>query len=1147
MSKILSYSDNINGVDWVAREPYTDDDIRKIDDPNGTLVEYPRTAIPSPFAQVDLVATAYSQLAADKDLAGPGMYRRLVSNALDVAQLLFAFPDYASEVRVIRWNPRSSIEHLLSQPSHRLIGETLRLFMQTDSGSCNFNPDDNWYILTCNNKVLGSTSPATFTMGAPDPAPMSEIKLEEGVTLFDATTRHLWERDADFIEYFVHLYNAHPQLRLKQKCVYDYVLANLEILRVRRPEIYTRITARVANPHALPSEQAARMLTESLPKYYDEFRDGINPTVLGVPLYVRKRTDVLQCISESDFLLRPQLKPDNTEETDIRLPLVLTPGFSAPGGERFRYLKNYWIDTTEVNTGGLAPDERTLPGTSIMYPWLTAEDFLEPDIIELATPMDCQHFFSGVHGRYEDQNGWILPVKPEFFKYFTARALQENVAPGVPCLEIKERGDAVAVMLRIPTRRSYVELSRTYLRGVAPVENREADRCGRVIEQARVSVGIFPFVRTGHGDNYNIQLFVMLPDHTVDLTFCADSIRLDGVREPYVRTHTRVARTAYYDVDRSFSHIQVSLNSTDGRRQTCGVIVPRWPQYHPSVESFTFAVDFGTTNTHIEWARDNMPPAPLSFEASSDSTLLATLAKAGSLAQADTYTEIEFLPRNIGGLYGFPLRSALASNTGSEARWPEVLRSINIPFLYERKAFNGYDVTTGLKWAGDTTMAEQFLRELVLLVRARVLLCGGNPQNIKLIYFYPVSMKRSMRARLAGLWESLCSRYLSADSRMLHSYPESIAPTFHYNNAGRDGVSFVSVDIGGGTSDVVVYKADNQRYMSEPDLLTSFRFAGNAIFGDGFTSADADNNPLVREYAAYFSDMFATDPYLSYLNVILGDIIEGKRSEDVNAFLFSIEQAEVLSHLSPVDRSRYSYNTLLGADTRLKIVFVYFYSAIAYYIARLMKDSGLELPRHICFSGTGSKILQIVGRPESIQLLTNSIFGWIYGCESNVLVQYERSIPKQITCKGGINLLRQTENGDLDPLLFAEHRVMGRKQAYTLTDAPHFTYGSIRTLEQRRSIAAAVREYNNFFISLLADSSTGIRDEFGIEADAMTVFRELADRDVETYLTAGIKAFLPAAREDDEIVEDVPFFYPIIGIIRNTLLPALLSKNTKPI
>ena len=55
MSEILSYSNNTSknsDEDWVGHAPYTDDDIARIKDPDGGLSENPRTAIPSPLAQL---------------------------------------------------------------------------------------------------------------------------------------------------------------------------------------------------------------------------------------------------------------------------------------------------------------------------------------------------------------------------------------------------------------------------------------------------------------------------------------------------------------------------------------------------------------------------------------------------------------------------------------------------------------------------------------------------------------------------------------------------------------------------------------------------------------------------------------------------------------------------------------------------------------------------------------------------------------------------------------------------------------------------------------------------------------------------------------------------------------------------------------
>ncbi len=90
MSKIFSYNNKTTGEGWIPlNDQYSADEIDMIDDPNGGLSQQPRTAIPSPFAQMDLVKNAFLRLSTHRDLRGELMDEKLVANALDIAQLFF--------------------------------------------------------------------------------------------------------------------------------------------------------------------------------------------------------------------------------------------------------------------------------------------------------------------------------------------------------------------------------------------------------------------------------------------------------------------------------------------------------------------------------------------------------------------------------------------------------------------------------------------------------------------------------------------------------------------------------------------------------------------------------------------------------------------------------------------------------------------------------------------------------------------------------------------------------------------------------------------------------------------------------------------------------------------------------------------------
>lgn len=1132
MSVILSYSDNTTGTGWIPKDPYSGDDIQKISDPNGDTVEHPRTAIPSPFAQVDLVLTAFETLAATGLKAGAAMHHRLVSDALDIAQILFDLPGHSRHLRILRWNPQAEIAAMeTGSPAHRLLASTLSLYMESDENAYNFHSAGDWYILMSGGRVIGSTSPATLTMGAPGLEEMPEIMVEQGRPLFGKPV-HLWERDEGFVIYLIHWFNAYPQARRSLGGVYAYILANLEIIRREKPALYARILARVENPTAL-NYQNAESLAESLRHIYAEPAVTNPPRLFGVPFLTRRAEALIESPKESDFLLRPVIKQPEGE----LVPLILREGFTPPGAEEFRYISHPWDSRTKVDTGGIAPKDRILPDTSIPYPWLTSCDLLEDCLIELSSPLSPQ-FFSGAP-KDADVPGCLLPVTPLFFKYFPASYLASNVVPGRPALEMRHEGESITVILRLPTAKSYVELARTYRRLTDAATAEPGPEEGFIIPEVRISAAVFPFARTGEQDIYNVRLFEMMPDHTAALTFHADdSGRPVAVREPFTRTRSKMVRTSYYEVNSAWDYARLVIESVrPGLRHYSGVILPLWPAYTPGADEFTFAVDFGTTNSHVEYCVGDTPAKPLTFEPGSEATLVATLEAPGSLAQADTLLDVEFLPRAIGDDYGFPLRTALARNASTDAR-PEALRSVNIPFLYERKPFNGYRVTTMLKWGEEQEGSEQFLREIMLLIRARIILDSGAPARARLVYFYPVSMKRSLQHRYLTLWEDLYTRYLSPSRPDVQVFPESVAPAYFYHNSSTDGSDYACIDIGGGSSDVVIYHADEERMHSYPEIITSFRFAGNALFGDAFSHADAANNPMLARYVSYFSKLLSADPALSYLDVILADIMQTGRSEDINAFLFSIEQAPGVRSLSELDRRPYSYNSLLGADTSLKIVFLYFYSALIYYVARLMRHAGIGLPRRICFSGTGSKILYILGRHDLVEEFTQAIVEKVYGCRYSrsqaFEVAMERANPKQVTCKGGLELERRISRGEEQRSSFSPRTIMERKSQYTLTSTDAYTYSSIRRMEARGEIELAVGEFNAFFAELLS----GIwGEEFGVTREAVERFSAEAGRDIPNYLAAGIRAFLPEQETADERVEDVPFFYAVTGIIRNTLIP----------
>ena len=1145
MSNILSYSNKTtktSAEDWIPVDPYQDDDIRQIKDPNGGLSRDPRTAIPSPFAQLDLVKNAFDHLQAGSDrMNGIVSELIMVSNALDVAQLFFEYENHRDYLHIVRWNRATEIERLKSAPEHRLYGETLELFLQSDK-VYNFERLSDWYIILLHNQVLGATSPASFTMAAPSVTTVESVNVEPNVKLF-GTIRDLWERDDEFVYYMFLLFNAYTSLRHTLGNVYGYMTRNLPLIQRHKPQLYGRITAMIPNPIAL-QQDCEGSVRQALDRQFSPFAGENAVSVLDAPLYHKKSVDIRGMAAESDFVIAPTRKQPGDEP----LPLVLRNNFNG-SIDHYTYVNREWDSATQVYTGGLALADRKLPDTAIQYPFLTVSDFLSENIIKLGGAIDSDHYFDGNIARSSvgSNSSYLLPIKPEFFKYFNASDLKSRIG-GRNFIDIVEVGDGtVTVSLRIPVKKRYMELSRTYVPIVDPSWTFDEQLAtGRIIQDVQLSTAIFPFVRTGCNDSYKVQLFTYIADGGGSLRFLSDDTSAPNLNVGEKLRTKASYRTAYYDVQGTFDYIEATVRNDLG--SFSGVILPLWKPYTPSSKELIFAVDFGTTNSHVEWAERGQESQPLTFADGKDQVLIASLLKKDSLLIAEQLQRIEFLPSEIDDTYGFPLRSALASNsvnTGGHTLFSD----INIPFLYERQYFDGYQVTTNLKWMGDNMLSKEFLRELVLLIRAKALLENADLDKVRMVYFYPVSMGGGDRGKLQQAWEDLYKTYIGGSlENNLHAYPESIAPAFYYKSADVAGSSYVSIDIGGGTSDTVIYQTSADQQKTVPVAISSFRFAGDAIFGDAFTKNDADNNPLLKHYTEYFRKLVSRNPDVTYLNSIMNTIMAGKRSEDINAFLFSIEHVEQLRNMPKMDLNMFSYNTLLRNDDQRKLVFMYFYAALIYYIAASMKHRAYMKPKQIYFSGTGSKILNILGSKEQINEFTQMILERVFGEKytETFTIKIESEQPKQITCRGGVRLENQRLDSNASPEMqslldmMRPRNINAMKYCYSMIDKENMTMAEVNDLDVRNALVEKVQEFNQFFIGL-CDAVT--RDEFGIDPKVFSLFCKVLGENIPNYLIAGISSYLMGRYEENAVIEDVPFFYPIIGIIRYNLLKNLCNEK----
>ncbi|MDE6021572.1 MAG: hypothetical protein K2H01_11330, partial [Ruminococcus sp.] len=292
--------------------PYNSTSRDTIEDPDGASVRHEITSIPSPFARIDLIKTAFKEVCKpDKktkkvDLDGTTIFHKMVSDTLDVAEIFFNIDKYSGKVEIIKWDPKLMLNELINSgiAGHRYLADALTKYMTSDSKTYNFSQLQNLYLLNYIEgpdelNIIGSTSPATlFFSNANDLSYVNNIFFGEDKP-FDSDYQPLYKRDFEFIKYMFALRKAIPNF------------AGLF------PEVDTYLNA---SYKAIPDQSKKKQLNSLTTGALEEF-DAINVTdvnqsdlveVLGHNLYKKSSQPVN---AQSDFVIKSSI---SSEE-----PLVL--------------------------------------------------------------------------------------------------------------------------------------------------------------------------------------------------------------------------------------------------------------------------------------------------------------------------------------------------------------------------------------------------------------------------------------------------------------------------------------------------------------------------------------------------------------------------------------------------------------------------------------------------------------------------------------------------------------------------------------------------------------------------------------------------------------------------------------------------------
>lgn len=1108
MGKVFRLHEGINNLqDWQDVPKYGKTVTDAIKNPDGATMGKRITSIPSPFAVIDLVKTAFKIVTDSGDLDGdpdnPTEYHRIVSDALDVAEIFFNIDKNADKVEIVECG-KETIKSIGGP-----VGDTLDMFMAQDAEAYNFGAINAFYILNfkCGTKpmnVIGATSPATLFFAPANDLSFATkaICFANGDFPFDDALQPLYKRDIELIRFL--------WILMKQRTADGRVVSDLV------PEFYEYLIKTYEKLDAEGRQKLVDAKAEDI-ESYETISVGTATSVeifAGVKMRKRPATEMR---GTSDFEIVTSLPQAAGDKLPLVLPLEsgneYCDLFYATGklGPAFKLDEP---DTRPLN-------ERTLPKEGTKYPYLMPSDFFEDDIIKLEWGNDSDAFFCG--GAENCQ--YLLPIKRTVFDFFPISDVLKMVK-----MNIGPTGARVDVSVEIPIKcgQKIIYKKRYLENGTCGGDGSKVNPDGSIIESDFV-ISMMPRIRFSNPQEaiYRFGL-ISQEDNDLGLTLVGDGKDIEPKSVVCRNKRANELHILSYAVEgTNVDYIQVHA----GRAR--GIVLPiLTPQQPFSNKTFSFAVDLGTCNTHIEYKVDGGSSKALDI-LTEDRQLYLFPSKCPRSVKA--IIEGEFIPTELGSPASgdkFPLRTILSVANNTD--WNKKVlpfSSVNASFTYDtHPADASCTPEINIKWNNDIHSKEYirlFIESLFIVMRNKVIMGGGEPSKTKVCWFYPISMTPGKVAKFKTEWGKAYEKYFGGPMENIAPITESIAP-FYYAKAAEGAAPIATVDIGGGTTDIVI--ANNGKIVA----VTSFRFAANNVFGNGLSDLKDEMKPLNGIVGMFMNKILNTLNCngLNDLVNLLNSRIESRDSAEIASFLFSLRDNKEIKDNQMTETADFS--KLLHLDSEVKIVLILFYFAIIYHIAHIVKTKKCEVPTLLLFSGNGSKILPIITEDESILgKLTKTIFEKVCN-EQNVRdiklkYNYNEKSPKIFTCKGGLAIPvgATVDVDELKVVLNGDNRsFVGESDTYSsISDAE----GNL-SKDTLNIVSTQIKEMLDLFFEIGSSKNMKFEDFFDISKESFSTAKEVCYNNIEENLNTGFMKKLEEVTPDD-VQEETIFFYPLVEML----------------
>ncbi len=1044
-------------------------------------------SIPSPYARMILFKNAFEDQYFPKDKK-----LEIFEDILDAMEMIFLhkITKFDDKLRIMDINLSTSIS---GNSTHRKYIKTLNDLSETykvekDGRLERYN---SFSIVYLNNghdnseNIIAGTSPYTcfFT---PEKINVAIEGYFEYETLKNGTKKRVIksfsERNKYFLRFLFDFYKRLPDsskqfMTAVEKRFKDFKEFNIE--DIRRPSTTNGIRDNVTQ---------------------EEYRITIIPN-LNFPLYDGKIE------LNSYYKLLPTLNSKEIyQNSGVELPLVLTTNNTNEDyydGEKFP--TNWDVILKESIVNDKNTERKNLPGTIKKYPWLAPmTDFFEEKLIKLPYSLDSKSMYDGDNNNINNFP-FLIPLSEKFFEYFRPEDIEKMLSYRPNVSENNIESDSVELILRIPIYgytgdgKDTITIKKLYSGDSINYQCFTKDMStGQYIKNGIYSA-LWPTILNNKSNNLIERYYLLEYEHTRPIDeYWKDSKFFNYLTDENNVTHlleiknTNNSHTDLMKENRDkltriyslrYPPELIQMNSINGAK---GYFLPKFNSSYSNIDNSSkrkvyVGIDFGTSNTVIAY-KENLEGNDINLMPITSSNFCkfhGNTTKDGA-GQFEIVIKMFFVPFE----HGINVNNEfLGRPFSTEVCYFAELTTLKHPILHGNITFNRSipkdlmnEIKTNLKWAGteqrNVELIALFFKELKAIIEKYCIEKRIPVANISYRYSYPLSFDNDQIDNLNKIFESFGEKTKLDESQCSVKYFTKFEKgVFAITNS----FPAITIDIGGGTSDIVGYRQNKTMFKN------SVLFGGQDIFNDIIGNNEI-NNPIVLSLKNYVLDKANTDSELSFVY-------------DKTTFLKYKDSHSLFSYI--VSRSEFN-NVKIGIHETefykyFRLLILYFFSGIFYFTALNLKKYLFENNNSesnfnnigIGIGGNGSRLLKWISRDEDWGTFTkknpiystfiNNIFKAALEIESDkfsIELKLSQS-PKEEVVRG---LLIEDNDADLtsgnatNQLLTGENLTFNSNRIDKFSQSDLVNRSNYAELKFENFKESEINKFNNIFIKNFMDN-----------------------------------------------------------------------------